>query len=182
MRKVNVFVCLLALAVATGCGASQSGSNNNSSGVPSLAGTWLVTAEQTGVQGGFYSEMNVTLVPSACSVSTPIGTFTVQGTSCYIADSNSGQGSITEASVPTSFLLPPQGVLIGIGPPIPTNNSPQVDFVFVEADTSGDVVVFNGNGTYGPQGNVFGFTGTWQTNANSTLGQGDAGSFSATQK
>src|SRR5580658_10403779 len=106
MRKFfAVFHLLLVGTLLSGCGSSSSQSNSNST--TNIQGTWAITA----TEAGSGSISNVTLVSSACSVATPIGTFTVQGPACFIADDNTGQGSISGTG---NFIYPPAGVLIGV--------------------------------------------------------------------
>jgi hypothetical protein len=163
----KLLVLPLGCLMFVGCG----GGNSNSG--TSLAGNWSITAMESGTPN---SVMQTTLVSSACSVSTPIGSFTVQGPACFIADNNTGQGSITTTS--GTFLYPPQGVLIGAqSNPTAANTSQAIDLLFVEADSSGDVAVFNGTGTIS-SGSI---SGTWSCNANSPSCTGLSGTFSGTQ-
>jgi hypothetical protein len=98
--KRFVFVTLLMLTFSCSS-SSKSGSATQ------ISGAWTITASEVGASSSVFS---VTLVSSQCSVSTPVGIFTVQGPACFIADDNTGQGSISGSG---QFFYPPQGVLVG---------------------------------------------------------------------
>jgi len=167
MRSIAIVILVLLIALAIGCSSGQNGANT------SALGSWsIVTTEN----GGSNGTLQVSLVSSACSVSTPVGAFTVQGPSCFIADDNTGQGTISGSG---NFFYPPQGVLVGVPyNPIPANNSATVDVLFVEADQFGDIAVFNGSGTV-TNGSL---TGTWTCNADSPACAGLSGTFSGTKQ
>jgi hypothetical protein len=170
--RVYCMGLLIASMLLTGCSSSSTNSNSGAQGnaaTTNIQGSWTITASEV---GGSSSVFNVTLVSSPCSVITPIGTFTVQGPSCFIADDNTGQGSISGTG---NFFYPPQGVLIGVSTnPAPSNAS--IDLLFAEADQFGDAAVFGGNGT------VSGgkLTGTWSCNPDSPVCTGLSGTFSGT--
>jgi hypothetical protein len=170
MRKLfAVFHLLLVGMLLSSCGSSSS-QQSNSNSTTNIQGTWAITATEAGSGSVF----NVTLVSSACSVATPIGTFTVQGPACFIADDNTGQGSISGTG---NFIYPPAGVLIGLSSnPAPANTS--IDLLFAEADQFGDAAVFGGTGTVS-KGTI---TGTWSCNPNSPVCFGLSGTFSGTQQ
>jgi hypothetical protein len=159
--------CMFLLALIAGCGG---GSSNYISPPPGVQGNWTVTtADDT---NGDQSKLQATLVSSPCSVTTPIGTFTVQGPVCVIADNNTGQGSVTGTG---DLFYPPQGVLMGVNfNPPPANSS--LDLLFVEADSLGNVAVFDGVGIVNNEV----ITGTWTCNVNSPGCAGLSGTFTAT--
>jgi hypothetical protein len=99
----------------------------------------------------------------------------VQGPACFIADNNTGQGSITGTG---QFIYPPQGVLVGSSASaVSAGTSATIDLLFVEANQYGDVAVFDGNGTI----NNGTMTGTWVCNTNSPNCFGLSGTFSGSQ-
>jgi hypothetical protein len=160
---------LLASILLISCGSSSSKSGQANSPSTNLQGSWAITASEAGASSSVF---NVTLVSSPCSVSTPIGTFTVQGPSCFIADDNTGQGAVSGTG---SFFYPPQGVLIGVSAnPAPSNAS--IDLLFAEANQLGEAAVFGGDGTV--SNGVL--SGTWSCNPNSPICAGLSGSFSGT--
>jgi hypothetical protein len=174
-KRITRVYCIGLLIVSisfTGCGSSNSNSNSGAeanAATTNIQGSWAITASEA---GGSSSVFNVTLVTSPCSVATPIGTFTVQGPSCFIADDNTGQGSISGTG---NFFYPPQGVLIGV-PANPAPSNASVDLLFAEADQFGDAAVFGGNGTI--SGGKL--TGTWSCNPDSPVCAGLTGTFSGT--
>jgi hypothetical protein len=161
--KLKTVTLFLLMVFTSGCGAGKS-ANGGSTAVTQVQGAWTFTATN-GVGG--QSVFQVNLVSSACTVSTPIGTFTVQGASCSIADDNTGQGSISGTG---SFFYPPAGVLVGL-------SSGQIELVFVEADQFGDAAVINGNGTLSSGA----ISGTWTCNAATSVCLGFSGTFAGTQ-
>jgi hypothetical protein len=168
MKKlISVFVLLFVGILLISCGSSSSGSQQGNSTSTNIQGTWAITATEPGAAGSVF---NVTLVSSPCSVATPIGTFTVQGPACFIADDNTGQGSISGTG---SFIYPPAGVLIGV-PANPASINASIDLLFAEADQFGDAAVFGGTGTVS-NGTI---TGTWACNPASPVCFGLGGTFS----
>jgi hypothetical protein len=170
MKGLGLVVILTFVLVACGSGSKSSPSATNIN--TQLSGSWTITATESGSTDSVFS---VNLVSSQCSVSTPVGTFTVQGPSCVIADDNTGQGSISGTG---QFIYPPQGVLVGAtAGSIAANASAPIDLLFVEANQYGDVAVFNGNGTV-TNGSM---TGTWVCNVDSPSCSGLNGTFSGNQ-
>jgi hypothetical protein len=164
-----LFDLLLVGMLLSSCGSNssqQSGSNSTTN----IQGSWAITAAEAGGSGSVF---HVTLVSSPCSVATPIGTFTVQGPTCFIADDNTGQGSISGSG---SFIYPPQGVLIGVAAN-PASANAAIDLLFAEADQYGDAAVFGGTGTVS-KGTI---TGNWSCNPDSPVCSGLSGTFSGTQ-
>jgi hypothetical protein len=108
------------------CGSSnRQQPSPNSNSTTNIEGSWTITATET---GGSNSVFNVALVSSACSVATPIGTFTVQGPACFIADDDTGQGSISGTG---NFFYPPAGVLLGV-PSNPASPNASIDLLFAK--------------------------------------------------
>jgi hypothetical protein len=165
-KPFAVFDLLFASLLLVSCGSGNS-QHLTSTNIP---GTWAITAVETGSSSVF----NVTLISSPCSVPTPIGTFTVQGPACFIADDNTGQGSISGTG---SFIYPPQGVLIGVASS-PASVGASVDLLFAEADEFGDAAVFGGTGTVS-NGTI---AGSWSCNLYSPVCAGLSGTFSGTQQ
>ncbi|MGA8428215.1 MAG: hypothetical protein WB729_00225 [Candidatus Sulfotelmatobacter sp.] len=155
MKKV-VLVMLLAV-VSVACGGTPK-SNSTPDASTQISGAWTITANEAGSGTSVFS---VNLVASQCSVSTPVGTFSVLGPDCFIADDNTGQGSISGTG---QFLYPPQGVLVGSSTnAIFSNTTTAMDLLFVEADQFGDIAVFSGNGSIA-NGTM---SGSWACNPNS---------------
>ncbi len=151
----------------TACGSNNSSVDASGTEIP---GDWTITANIVGLTASVFS---VTFVSSQCSVATTVGTFTVQGPSCFIADYNTGQGSISGSG---QFTL--MGVLVGsLSNALPANTAAPIDLLFVEADDYGDVSVFNGTGAVA-NGTM---SGTWVCNTDSPVCAGLSGTFSATQ-
>jgi hypothetical protein len=164
-------VILILIAFAVGCSSSK-----NTGGGPgtSMAATWTVTGN-LGTQGGSGNSYRVSLVPSPCSVTTPVGTFSVQGPVCFIANNNAGQGSISGSGIPTSPKSTGQGVLIGVASnPVPANAA--FSLVFVAGDGNATVVEFTGGGTIA-NGTM---TGTGSCSSSTPLCQGMSGTFTGT--
>jgi hypothetical protein len=87
----------------------------------------------------------INIVPSACSLSAPTGTLTVQGPTCLVAAPAKGKGSITDDG---EIFYPAYAVLIGLPEnPLPINTNVTFNFVYLEADTAGHSALFDGNGT-----------------------------------
>jgi len=173
MKQASIPSAVLGLLfigiLLSSCGSSSSQNSNSTS--TNIQGTWAITATEPGSAGSVF---NVTLVSSPCSVATPIGTFTVQGPACFIADDNTGQGSISGTG---SFIYPPAGVLIGT-PANPASTNASLDLLFAEADDFGDAAVFGGTGTIS-KGTI---TGTWACNPASPVCFGLSGTFTGTQQ
>jgi hypothetical protein len=163
MTKTNLMLIGVLLAVSLACGTTNNSAASKSN---SMVGSWAISATN-GVGG--QSVFQVNLISSPCTVSTPVGTFAVAGSSCSIADDNTGQGSISGTG---SFFFPPQGVLIG------GSSSGQIDGVFVEADQYGDFAVIDGKGTLS-NGAI---SGTWTCNSGTAVCFGLNGTFSGNKQ
>src|SRR5437870_13565387 len=132
---------LIFLVLVAGC---KSAKNAESRSGTSMQGTWTVTGN-LGSQGGS-GTYQLELVSSPCSVTTPVGVFSVQGPVCFIANNNTGQGSISGTGLPSSSKNTGQGVLIGV-PSNPVSNNATFNLLFVAGDAKGEVVEFTGTGT-----------------------------------
>jgi hypothetical protein len=141
-----VFLLLVSSVVLSSCGGGGSSSNSSSSTNASLeiSGSWTISSSS----GNSQNSMTASLVSSPCQVNTPIGTFSVYtdsslttlASTCFIADDNSGQGSISGTS--GTFLYPPQGVLLGVqSDPVAANSSEAIGAIFVEADAFGNYAI-----------------------------------------
>jgi hypothetical protein len=98
---------------------------------------------------------------------------------CFIADNNSGQGSISGTS--GAFLYPPQGVLLGVqSDPVAANSSEAIGAIFVEADAFGNYAIHNANGTV--QASSKSISGNFACNAQSPHCFGESGSFTGTHQ
>ena len=169
MKRILV---LISIVFAVGCGSTQNAGSGSGSET-SLQGMWTVTGN-LGSQGRS-STYQISLVSSPCSVTTPVGKFSVQGPVCFIANNNSGLGSISGTGLPTSSKNTGQGVLIGLDSnPVPTNGS--FNLLFVAGDASGNFVEFTGSGTVA-NGTM---TGTGSCSSSTPLCQGMSGTFSGT--
>jgi hypothetical protein len=167
MKRIPILT-LMVFAVAC------SSSNHAGSGAAtSMPGTWTVTGN-LGSQGGS-GTYQVALVSSPCSVTTPVGMFSVQGPVCFTANNNNGQGSINGSGLPSSSKNTGQGVLIGVAAnPVPANGT--FNLLFVAGDASGNFVEFTGSGTVS-NGTM---TGTGSCSSSTPMCQGMSGTFSGT--
>jgi hypothetical protein len=180
MKRISI---LILLGLATGCSSSNKSTTSSAATGTSMEATWSVTATATatgnvgsqctnGVCGpGSYQ---VTFVSSPCTVSTPVGSFSVQGPVCFIANNNSGQGSISGTGLPSGLNNTGQGVLIGV-PSNPAPSGSALNLAFVAANSSG-FVEFVGSGTVG-NGTI---TGTGSCSQNTPVCAGVTGTFSGT--
>jgi len=169
MKRI-LMVILISLVFATGCGSSKSSGSGATTAIP---GTWTVTGNLAS-QGGS-GTYQVLFVSSPCSVTTPVGMFSVQGPVCFIASNNTAQGSISGTGLPSTAKNTGQGVLIGVAAnPVPANGT--INVLFVAGDASGNFVEFTGSGTVS-NGTM---TGTGSCSASTPLCQGMSGTFSGT--
>ena len=166
-------VILIFVVFAAGCGSSK-----NSGGLgTSMQGMWTVTGNVSSQQGGGSGTYQVALVSSPCSVTSPVGTFTVDGPVCFIANNNSGQGSISGKGLLSSAKNTGEGILIGVpSNPVPANAT--INLLFVLGDANGNVVEFTGSGTV-TNGTM---TGTGSCSTNTSVCQGMSATFSGTEQ
>jgi hypothetical protein len=157
----SIVILLMAFAVDCGSGSSQGGSSTD------VSGSWAITTVDSG-NSSLNSTLNASLVSSVCYTPTGYPTASgglalallVNGPSCFIADSSTGQGSISGTG---DLFYPPQLALIGVpSNPIPPNSPSSLQLLFIEAGPNDQYAVFNGSGTI--TGGTM--TGTWSCNAN----------------
>src|SRR5713226_3399453 len=129
MKRILI---LILIVFAAGCNSAK---NSGGGSGTSMQGMWTVTGN-LGSRPGTYQ---VELVSSPCSVTTPVGTFSVQGPVCFIANNNAGQGSISGTGLPSSSKNTGQGVLIGV-PSNPVPADATFNLLFVAGDKNGNVV------------------------------------------
>lgn len=135
MKRILI---LISIIFAAGCSSSK---NTGGGQGTSMQGTWTVTGSLNP-----NASYQVVFVPSPCSVTTPVGTFSVQGPVCFTANNNIAQGSISGTGIPTFTKSTGQGVLIGVAAnPVPSGGAFNV--LFVAADASGTMAEFTGSGT-----------------------------------
>jgi hypothetical protein len=164
---------LILIVCAAGCSSSK---NSGGSGT-SMQGMWTVTGSLSSQQSGKSATYQVALVSSPCSVTSPVGTFTVDGPVCFVANNNSGQGSISGKGLLSYAKNTGEGVLIGVpSNPVPANAT--INLLFVLGDANGNVVEFTGSGTV-TDGTM---TGTGSCSTSSTMCQGMSATFSGTQQ
>jgi hypothetical protein len=169
MKRILIPI-LFPILFAAGCGSSKSAGSRAST---SMSGTWAVTGN-LGSQGGS-GTYQVSLVSSPCSVTTPVGRFSLPGPVCFIASNNTGQGSISGTGLPSTSKNTGQGVLIGVAVnPVLADGT--FNLLFVVGDASGNFVEFTGSGTVS-NGTM---KGTGSCSSSTPLCQGVSGTFSGT--
>ena len=168
MRSILIWTLIV---VATGCNSAKTASGSGSG--TSLQRTWTISGNLSSPSAsGTYQ---VALVPSPCSVTSPLGTFSVQGPVCFIANNNSGQGSILGTGLATSAQDNGEGVLIGVASnPVPNNGT--LNLLFVLGDKTGNFVEFTGTGTVSNGA----LTGSGSCSSKTPLCQGVTATFSGT--
>ena len=167
MKRILI---LISIVFAVGCGSSKNAASGSET---SLQGMWTVTGN-LGSQSGSKT-YQVSLVSSPCSVTTPVGMFSVQGPVCFIANNNTGQGSISGSGLPSFSKNTGQGVLIGVAAnPVPANGT--FNLLFVAGFASGDFVEFTGSGTVSNSA----ITGTGSCSSSTPMCQGMSATFSGT--
>ena len=172
MKRISISISILILTLF----AADCSSSNSSGGGPgtSMQGTWNVTGNLGSLGPGPFS-YQVTLVSSPCSVISPVGTFSVEGPVCFIANNNSGQGSISGKGLLASAKNTGEGVLIGVpANPVPTNST--INLLFVLGEANGSFVEFTGSATVA-NGTM---TGTGSCSTSTPMCQGISATFSAT--
>jgi hypothetical protein len=180
-RSMRCILISILVVFAAGCNSAKNAASGSVPSGTSMQGSWSVTATATST-GSVGSQCNngvcapgtyqVEMVSSPCSVTTPVGTFSVQGPVCFIANNNSGQGNISGTGLPNSSTNEGQGVLIGVvSDPVPVGAT--LNLVFVAANNSG-FAEFTGSGTVG-NGTM---TGTGSCSSNTPVCHGVSGTFS----
>ena len=179
MKKYIIpqLLLILILIVAAGCSSAKNAGGGSGT---SMQGTWAVTGNLQCTQGcgsGVSNTYQVALVSSPCSVTTPVGMFSVQGPVCFIANNNTGEGSISGTGLPNSPKSTGQGVLVGVpSNPVPANAT--VNLLFVAGDKNGNFAEFTGSGTVA-NGKM---TGTGSCSPNTPVCQGASATFSGNQQ
>jgi hypothetical protein len=173
MRPILILMLIALIVFASGC--SSSTNSMKASGTP-MTGTWAVTGSgqctpSCGSPSGTYT---VVLVSSPCSVTTPLGPFSVEGPVCFIANNNSGNGSISGTGLPTTSKNNGQGVLIGV-PADPVPSGATANLLFVAAFGS-NFVEFTGSGKVTNKT----LSGTGSCDTSTPACQGVSVTFSAT--
>ena len=171
MKRIPILISTVILVLlAAGCSSSKSPASAPGT---SMQGTWSVTGN-LGSQSA--NQMyQVVLVSSPCSVVSPVGTFSVQGPVCFIANNNSGQGSISGKGLLSNASNTGEGVLIGVpANPVPYNSA--INLVFVLGESNGTFIEFTGSGTV-TSGTM---TGSGSCSANTSLCQGTTATFTGT--
>jgi hypothetical protein len=170
-RWTNCVLILILILIffATGCSSAKSGVGTGTS----MEGTWTVTGN-LGTQSG-NETYQVTFVSSPCSVISPVGTFSVQGPVCFIANNNTGQGSISGKGLLSNASNTGEGVLIGVAAnPVPASST--LNLLFVLGEQNGTFVEFTGSGTV-VNGTM---TGSGACSPSTPMCQGMSATFSGT--
>ncbi len=169
---------LILIVLAAGCGSNKTGSRQSGT---SIDGMWGVSATATSPGNfGFQCPQDcgpgtyqVAFVSSPCNVTTPVGPFSVEGPTCFIANNNSGQGSISGTGLSTTNKNTQQGILIGVSSnPVPDGGT--FNLLFVAGDKNGNFVEGTASGTVS-KGSM---TGTGSCSSNTPVCQGVSGTFS----
>jgi hypothetical protein len=173
MRRLSILISSLILALLiSGCSSSMSSQGGSGT---SMQGTWSVTGN-LGTQSGDET-YQVVLVSSPCSVVSPVGTFSVQGPVCFIANNNSGKGSISGKGLLSNAGNTGEGILIGVpANPVPDNST--INLLFVLGEKNGNFVEFTGSGTV-TKGTM---TGSGSCSTSTPLCQGVSATFTGTEQ
>lgn len=170
MNRISI-LALIVFAVAC-----NSANTTNTKGT-SMQGMWTVTGTFQNGSSSVSSTYQVAFVSSPCTVTTSVGMFSVKGSVCFIANNNTGEGSISGLGIPVSPQGAGQGVLIGVpSNPVPTNTT--ANLLFVAGDKNGNVVEFTGSGNVA-DGQM---TGTASCSQNTPICQGATATFSGKQQ
>ncbi len=167
MKRILILTLIVFVA---GCNSAHNAGGKTTS----MQGTWTVSGTGNfGSQSGS-GTYQVALISSPCSVTTPVGTFSVQGPVCFIANNNSGQGSISGTGLPSSSKNNGQGVLVGTASnPVPANAT--INLLFVVGESNGTVLQSTGTATVA-NGTM---KGTGSCSTSTPVCQGASGTFSA---
>jgi hypothetical protein len=168
---------LVLMVFAIGCNSVNK--TATVTGTSMQQGTWTVTGnlQCAGCGSGVSNTYKVMFVASPCTVTTPVGIFSVQGPVCFIANNNTGEGSISGTGIPNSPKGAGHGVLIGV-PSNPVSANATVNMLFVAADKYGNLAEFTGNGKVA-NGTM---TGTVSCSSNTPICQGAIATFSGIQQ
>jgi hypothetical protein len=163
---MKISLVLILIVFSAGCSSLKNTAELDTR--TSMLGRWEITGD-LGSQGK-QTTYHVNLVSSPCSVTTPVGIFSVQGPVCFIANNNSGEGSIASSSSA-------QGVLVGVpSDPVPVDAT--FTMLFVAGDWKGNIVEFVGTGKL-MNGSM---SGTGSCSSNTPICQGMRGKFSGQQE
>jgi hypothetical protein len=169
--KRTLLSILILLVFAAACSSTKSGMGTGTS----MQGMWTVTGN-LGSQSGTET-YQVSFVSSPCSVASPVGTFSVQGPVCFIANNNTGQGSISGKGLLSNASNTGEGVLIGVrANPVPDNST--INVLFVLGEKNGNFVEFTGSGTVA-KGTM---TGSGYCSTSTPLCQGVSATFTGTEQ
>jgi len=172
-----LILTLIMLVLAAGC----SSSNKTPQSGTTMDGLWSISATATSAGNfGFQCPQDcgpgtyqVTFVSSPCSVTTPVGTFSAKGPVCFIANNNSGQGSISGTGLSTTVKNKQEGVLMGVSAnPVPDGGT--FSLLFIAGDNNGNFLEGTASGTI-TNGSM---TGTGSCSSNTPMCQGVSGTFS----
>lgn len=167
--KRILILILASIVFVTACNSTKSGTGT------SMQGTWAITGN-LGTQSG-NETYQVSFVSSPCSVTSPVGTFSVQGPVCFIANNNTGQGSISGKGLLSNASNTGEGVLIGVpANPVPDNST--INLLFVLGGQNGNFIEFTGSGTVA-KGTM---TGSGSCSTSTPLCQGVSATFSGTEQ
>jgi hypothetical protein len=168
-KNMKITLMLVLIVFSVGCDSFKNTGAGSDTGT-SMLGKWAIRGD-LGSQGGPIT-YHLTLVSSPCTVTTPIGIFSVKGPVCFTANNNSGQGSIASLSRSTA-----QGVLLGVtSDPVPADAA--FEMLFVAGDWKGNVVEFSGTGKV-INGSM---NGIGSCTINTPICQGISGKFSGEQE
>ncbi len=164
---------LILIVFAAGCNSSNSATGSGAT--TPIPGTWSATGTLACTQicpgAQTYS---VVLVASPCTVDTPVGTFSVDGAVCFIANNNTASGSISGPGIPTTPKSTGQGILIGVpANPVPDNST--INLLFVSASGGNSFIEFTGSASIAG-GKI---TGTAACSASTPACEGMTASFTA---
>jgi hypothetical protein len=176
-----LILILVLIVFAAGCSSSKKTPESGTS----MDGMWSISATATSAGNfGFQCPQDcgpgtyqVAFVPSSCTVTTPVGAFSVEGPTCFIANNNSGQGSISGTGLSTTIQNTQEGILIGVlSNPVP--NGGTFNLLFVAGDKNGNFVEGTASGTVS-KGSM---TGTGSCSSNTPICQGVSGTFSGSHQ
>jgi len=174
-----LLLCFAGLAlVLSGCGSGSKNSTNSNQPL-TVEGAWKISASEVAGSSGFTANI-VALAPQSgsCVVNTPLGQFKITGvTTCFIADPNANQGSISGVTGVWSY--PPAGFMVGLSAadPVPVNSTAQMFGFFVETDGY-NVEIIDLNGTVTASTKTM--SGTFSCDAQSPCNY--TGTFTATHQ
>jgi hypothetical protein len=172
---------LFIVAVSLACSGTGSGDSSILAGfnATEVAGSWTLTLTENSGTGR--TTFNIVLVGFSCdtgllypNASGGYGVIVATGSTCYVADSDGGQGSISGTG---DLIFPPQRALVGLRSP--PNSPSELNLVIIEAADGASenfqYAVFNGQGTISNKE----MTGTWSCSLLFPACSGIGGTLSA---